>query len=98
MYAFFLFWPANVVPIFMLVSLLQLFIPLSVFMRQCCIGLKHYKIHIVAAGVILVGILFSYIDLTFKTRYSIASYALIFMLSSLFDVISHSIKEGLVRS
>ena len=56
LYAFFLFWPANVIPLWLLTSLLQLFIPLNMLLRSCCIGLKHYKIHYLAGLVILVSV------------------------------------------
>ena len=56
LYAFFLFWPANVIPIWLIITLLQLFIPLNLFLRSCCVGLKHYKIHIYASLIILVGV------------------------------------------
>ena len=35
--SFFLFWPANVMPLWLLVSLLQVFIPLNMILRSCCI-------------------------------------------------------------
>ena len=55
-------------PMMMIVSLLQLFIPLTVFMRLCCIGLKHYSIHIGAAFIILVGIAVTLLDLSFELK------------------------------
>lgn len=64
LYAFFLFWPANVMNMLMIVVLMQLFIPLSVFMRVCCVGLKHYPTHLISAFVILLGVIFSLVDLT----------------------------------
>jgi hypothetical protein len=35
--SFFLFWPANVMPLWLLVAMLQLFIPLNMILRSCCI-------------------------------------------------------------
>lgn len=55
-YAFFLFWPANVIPMWLIITLLQLFIPLNLFLRSCCVGLKHHKIHIYSSLIILVGV------------------------------------------
>jgi hypothetical protein len=96
-YAFFLFWPANVIPIFILISLLQLFIPLNLFVRSCCVNLTHKKIHIIAAIVIVVGIGINLIDLKDSSK-QILKYSMMFMICSLCDVISHAIKESLVRS
>ena len=62
LYAFFLFWPANVIPVWMLVSLLQFFIPLNMLFRSCCIGMKHYNRHVLAGFVICVAILLNMID------------------------------------
>jgi hypothetical protein len=67
-------------------------------MRSCCVGLKHYKIHVLSAFIILIGVIISNLDLTIKEEQPVTNYALLFMLSAFFDVISHSIKEGLVRS
>ena len=38
LYAFFLFWPANILPYYLLISLLQIFIPLNLMMRSLAIG------------------------------------------------------------
>ena len=35
--SFCLFWPANALPIWLLISLMQLFIPLNMLLRACCI-------------------------------------------------------------
>jgi hypothetical protein len=63
-YAFFLFWPANVMPVWLLIVLLQLFIPLNTLMRSCCVGLKHFKIHIISSLIILIGVGISFGDLS----------------------------------
>ena len=99
LYAFFLFWPANVLPIWLLVTLLQLFIPLNLLVRGCCVKVALHKTHI-AAGIIIfcavaVNILL-FIFEEYKSEY--AKYSLLFMLSSACDVVSHSIKENIVRS
>ena len=53
---FLLFWPANAMPIWLFVTLLQLKIPLTTFFRSCCIEeMSHYAIHWLSALVILVG-------------------------------------------
>ena len=64
LYAFFLFWPANMIPIWLLISLLQFFIPLNMLFRSCCIGLKHYLVHVVAGCIILTGIILNMIDIS----------------------------------
>src|SRR5947209_2226013 len=99
-YAFFLFWPANVIPIWVIISLLQLFIPLNLLLRSCCIGLKHKKLHVAAALVILIGVGVNLIDFSYDYYHmdERIRYTLFFMLCSFFDVLSHAIKEGLVRS
>lgn len=100
LYAFFLFWPANMIPIWLLISLLQFFIPLNMLFRSCCIGLKHHLIHVAAGFIILVAVLLTMIDITDskadKDKYM--HYALLFLLCSLFDVVSHALKESIVRS
>ena len=100
LYAFFLFWPANVIPVYLLISLLQFFIPLNMLFRSCCIGLKHYTKHVLAGFIILVAVVLNMIDITedevHKEQYM--HYALLFMLCSLFDVVSHALKESIVRT
>ena len=100
LYAFFLFWPANVIPVYLLISLLQFFIPLNMLFRSCCIGLKHYTKHVFAGFVILAAVVLNMIDITedevHKETYM--HYALLFMLCSLFDVVSHALKESIVRT
>jgi len=102
LYAFFLFWPANVIPIWLLCSLLQFFIPINMLFRRCCLGLKHYAIHTVAGLTILIAVILNIVDLESNiagndgTMYM--NYAILFLFCSLFDVISHALKESIVRS
>ena len=100
LYAFFLFWPANMIPLWLLVSLLQFFIPLNMLFRSCCIGLKHYPTHVLAGFIILTAVVVNMIDITDSKQDSdkYMHYALLFLLCSLFDVISHALKESIVRS
>lgn len=99
LYAFFLFWPANVIPLWLLCSLLQLFIPLNMLLRSCCIGLKHYKIHVLAGVVIFLAIsLAMYGAFDSRDTDQELYYSCLFLLCSLFDVLSHAIKEAIVRS
>ena len=67
-YAFFLFWPANVISMWMIVIILQLFIPLNLLLRLCCIKMKHYKIHVFAAMLILVSVVISLLNLIGKVN------------------------------
>ena len=62
LYAFFLFWPANVIPIWLLCALLQFFIPLNMFFRSCCVGNSHYKRHIVAGLIVTCGVVITMVD------------------------------------
>mmetsp|Transcript_21402 Transcript_21402/g.26340 ORF Transcript_21402/g.26340 Transcript_21402/m.26340 type:complete len:273 (-) Transcript_21402:549-1367(-) len=102
LYAFFLFWPANMIPVYLLVALLQFFIPLNMLFRSCCLGLKHYAIHVIAGFVILLATILSMVDLADyeegHTSRNYMRYALLFLLCSLFDVVSHALKESIVRN
>ena len=64
MYAFLLFWPANVIPLWILVSLLQFFIPLNMLFRSCCIGMKHYTKHFMAGFIIMIAVLLNMIEVS----------------------------------
>ena len=64
LYAFFLFWPANVIPLWLLCSLLQFFIPLNMLFRSCCVGLKHYNTHVFAGVIICLAVIVNMIDIT----------------------------------
>jgi hypothetical protein len=55
-YAFFLFWPANEISPWLVITLLQFFIPVNMFFGKCCTKLQYYRIHIMAALTILGGI------------------------------------------
>ena len=101
LYAFFLFWPANVIPIWLLCSLLQFFIPTNMIFRRC-IGLKHYKTHMLAGLIIFLAVILNIVDLAGNLGRSDGSqymnYALLFLVCSFFDVLSHALKESIVRS
>lgn len=88
------------IPLWLLVSLLQFFIPLNMLFRSCCIGLKHYTVHVVSGFIILVAVIVNMVDISgSKTEYTkYMHYALLFLLCSLFDVVSHALKESIVRS
>jgi ABC-type transport system involved in cytochrome c biogenesis permease subunit len=100
LYAFFLFWPANVIPIWLLIILLQLFIPFNMLVRSACIGLKHFKIHAISGLIIFLAVCISLLGFTTKDYQdsNFMPYALLFLLCSLFDSTSHALKESVVRS
>lgn len=100
LYAFFLFWPANVIPIFLLITMLQFFIPFNMLVRSCCIGLRHYTVHAIAGLVIFAAVCFNLLDFTTSAyqAQTFLPYALLFLLCSVFDSTSHALKESIVRS
>lgn len=54
--SFFLFWTANVISIWLLISLLHLYIPLNMILRSCCIeNVQHHKTHWLSTLIILAG-------------------------------------------
>ena len=63
-YVFLLFWSANEFPIWLMVSLLQLFIPLNMLIRSAFMGLTFKTIHYVAAAVIIAAIGINLLDFT----------------------------------
>ena len=72
-------------------------------MRACCITeVSHYKVHYFASILIMVGVIVGFLTLnqtgedTHHNDYSY--YATLLCLSEVFDVISHTTKEALVRS
>jgi len=63
--SFFLIWPANVMPIWLFISVLQLKIPLNLVLRTCCIEeLSNYKITWISSLVIFVGFFINMLVLT----------------------------------
>jgi len=103
--SFLLFWPANVMPYWLLISLLQLFIPINLLFRTCCIeDTRHYKIHWISGILILVGCIVNMCTIgTYEPEESKKSshylyYSFMVILSSILDAISHTIKEALVRT
>jgi hypothetical protein len=100
LYAFFLFWPANVIPVWLLIILLQLFIPFNMLVRSACIGLRHFKIHAVSGFVIFAAVLISFLGFTTSDykEHSYLPYTGLFLLCCIFDSTSHALKESIVRS
>lgn len=99
-YAFFLFWPANEIPLWLLTTLLQFFIPLNMLFRSCCVGNSHNKIHILAGFIVVIGVAITMFDVIRapEDKDLYLNYVLLFLLCSLMDVISHALKESIVRS
>ena len=64
LYAFLLFWPANVIPVWMLLVLLQLFIPFQMLLRRAFIGIRHYNTHTIAGLIIFAAVCISMLDFT----------------------------------
>merc|ERR1712166_780576 len=64
-YAFLLFWPANSFPIWIMVSLLQLFIPLNMLIRYVTMELRFQRNHYIAGGIILAAIVLNLFDFAF---------------------------------
>jgi len=57
LYAFFLFWPANVLPLYLLIALLQIFIPLNIWMRLLIMQSEQHKKHNLAAAIIIIALI-----------------------------------------
>lgn len=100
-----LFWSANTVTPWMLIALLQLYIPLNMFLRSCCIeNISHYLRHWVIGLLIFTGCVVSLFTLqndemsmgTHGER--LVNYVILLIISQVCDVISNCIKEALVRS
>lgn len=62
-YAFLLFWPANVMPVWLMVTLMQLFIPFKLFLSMYFNKLQYYPKHMLAAGGILVAVAINLVNL-----------------------------------
>ena len=63
-------------------------------------GNSHYKRHILAGFIVVAGVAITMADVIQapEDKDLYLNYALLFLLSSLFDVISHALKESIVRS
>lgn len=70
--------------------------------RSSCIGLSHYKVHIVSGLVIFTAVLISMLNFT-TTYYhenmsAYVAYTSLFLLCTVFNAMSHALKESIVRS
>lgn len=102
-YAFCLFWPANVLPVFVLVCQMQLFIPLNTLFGRACCGRPEYKKHIAIAFLIIAGVILSFVsyvkDLVGQDNFSEQLYYLCTFTGGQFIyVMAHQTKESIVRS
>lgn len=99
-YAFFFFWPSNVIPMWLLVTLLQVFIPLNMGLRMCALKLSFHPLQKVSGVIILLAIGVNYFNLLSKEyrAQNYLAYSLLFIVASIIDTISHSLKESIVRS
>jgi len=62
-YAFLLFWPANVISPWLFITLLQFFIPLNLFFKSCVLKLKYTRVHFIAGFLILAGVAINLVGL-----------------------------------
>lgn len=96
LYAFFLFWPANVLPLYLLIALLQIYIPLNILTRSLFMESDQYGKHKFASFIIAVAVLVnSFVLIDGWDKWGV--YYLLFLGSAAFDVMSHGLKELLVR-
>lgn len=97
LYAFFLFWPANILPLYLLVSLLQIYIPLNILIRSIFMESDQHTKHKIASLIIIVSVVIN--SLVLVDNWDMyGEYYCLFLASAAFDILSHSFKESLVRS
>ena len=73
-----LFLFANEVPVWLLISLMQFFIPLNMVMRTCCIGgVEQYKVHWLATVVIFAGVIVNFLTLKSSDKVSASCVLLV---------------------
>lgn len=97
LYAFLLFWPATVLPVLLLITLLQFFIPMNMLFRTV-MGLQHYNIHIVATSVIILATIIGLIGCSrVTTDPNQFAYSLVFLGGGMMLALSHNLKESIVR-
>lgn len=73
-YAFLLFWPANVMPVWLMVTLMQMFIPLKLFLSMYFNKLQYYPKHMLAAFGILVAVAVNIVNLKDKSNDVVLSF------------------------
>jgi hypothetical protein len=97
LHAFLLFWPATVLPLFLLITLLQFFIPMNMLFRMM-MGLQHHKIHITATVIILLATTIGILGVgRMTTDPNQFAYSLVFLVGGVMLALSHNLKESIVR-
>lgn len=96
LYAFFLFWPANVLPLYLLIALLQIYIPTNILLRSWFFASEQHKVHKLASLIIVVAVAVNSLVLVDNFE-QWGIYYLLFFGSAFFDFVSHGLKESLVR-
>ena len=102
-YQFCLFWPANLVPIYVLMVFMQLFLPLNTLMSKFCCGRDEHKKHIFLSLFILIGIFVSLGGLNeifkdYDDKWYYLKFSAIFCLGQILNVLSQQVKESIVRT
>jgi predicted metallopeptidase len=97
MRAVLLFWPANVLPLYLLITLLQIYIPLNYLMRQLVVGVKQHKKHTFAALTILLSVGVNSGTLSGNWK-QYGPYYIMMLVSAFFELLSITMKESLVRT
>ena len=94
-YQFCLFWPANLVPIYVLMVFMQLFLPLNTLMSRICCGREEHKRHLILSITILIGVGISIggLFVIFKDednddKWFFLNYSILFCLGQLLNVLS----------
>lgn len=97
LYAFLLFWPAVILPVLLLITLLQFFIPINMFFRALT-GLRHHKKHLAASFVIVLSVGIGMVGIDrLKTDPNDFLYAGLFLICSILLSFSHILKERVIR-
>tara|TARA_B110000285_G_C15097310_1_gene602849 strand:- start:837 stop:1154 length:318 start_codon:yes stop_codon:yes gene_type:complete len=89
-------------PLWLLISVLQLFVPLVTILRACCIeSVRHYTVHWLSSLLILIGVIVNLVTLKEfpeEKATDFKYYTVMVIVSCGLDVVSHTIKEILVRT
>ena len=97
-YAFCLYWPADIIPILVLVCQMQLFIPLDTLFSKLVCGRKEKTKHVLVALFTLFGTTMSLISFLRNADNNSEKYILLFVLGQLMNVLSFQLKESIVRN
>ena len=97
-FAFCLYWPADIIPILVLVCQMQLFIPLDTLFSKLVCGRKEKTKHVLVALFTLFGTTMSLISFLRNADNNSEKYILLFVLGQLMNVLSFQLKESIVRN